>query len=320
MSHGLVFVCGFPSSGTDLLRNILNAHSRMYIGGEFPLLPSLARDFPAIINPDCVGSAQDAIRRVDIYRNLKNAEADLSSDEPVAFADLYRQMLVAECVDWMGNKTPQNTENIDALLKLFPDARFIIVVRDIRDVAMSWRKKWGKNMYLCAAKWNSRMAKGLGSTANLSPGQYIYIRYENLLECLDVEAKRICEFLDIPFESRMLNFQDYINEKVPGKINFGEPIVKGNSEKWRAALSAAELERIEEIALPMMKEFGYEPELAGTQAPLSRVEIMVCQMRDFLAMLTVGNRSLKQGQAFYRLTSLRVLWRKLIASTSTRIH
>lgn len=47
MHTDLVFLCGFPSSGTDLLKNVMNAHPDIWMSGEFPFLPRLAREYGA---------------------------------------------------------------------------------------------------------------------------------------------------------------------------------------------------------------------------------------------------------------------------------
>lgn len=320
MSQEFLFICGFPSSGTDLLRNILNAHPDISVGGEFLLLPTLTKEFGPVVAPEDIESAQAAIRRVDLYNNLKCANATVPSDRPIAFSELFARMLVPDRIQWVGSKTPQNTENMDQLLQLFPDGKFVIVIRDVRDVALSWRKKWGKNMFMCARKWNSRMGKSIDTTSQLSSSQYIYVLYENILGQLEQEATRICEFLGVSFDKRMLTFQDYVHENVPGKINFGKAIVEGNKGKWVADLSHGELQKIEQIAWPTMKKFGYIPEVASAPAPISRFDILRGTLQDILAVITVGNRSLQDRRLRYRWTALRVLARKLIAQTFGRIR
>jgi len=319
MSQEFLFVCGFPSSGTDLLRNVLNAHPQINIGGEFLLLPTLATNFNAVIVADELDEAQEAIRRIDIYGLLKNAHVELPTAEPMELSDMFARMLLPERVKWAGSKTPQNTENMNQLLHLFPKAKFIIVVRDIRDVALSWRKKWGKSMFMCAEKWNSRMMNSVDTTSGLSNHQYMYILYEDLLTHLEREATRICGFLDIAFDPRILNFQTYVREKVPGKINFGEAIVQGNSGKWVDSLRPEELARIEEIAWPAMKKFGYEPEAVSAPASITKFEILRGTLRDIFAVIAVGNRTLENGRFSSRLMAIRVLALKLIAKARGRM-
>src|SRR5439155_18919139 len=82
---------------------------------------------------------------------------------------------------YYGNKTPQYTELLRPLLNLFPATKLILIVRDIRDVALSFEKKWGKSGVLCAHKWNWRMHHGLACLDSLPRGQWHILRYEDLL-------------------------------------------------------------------------------------------------------------------------------------------
>ena len=65
-----VFICGFPSSGTDLLKNIINAHTAVFLGGEFPLLARLARYYDAHVPRNQCPAAWQALYNSDVYRNF----------------------------------------------------------------------------------------------------------------------------------------------------------------------------------------------------------------------------------------------------------
>lgn len=306
----LLFICGFPSSGTDLLRNILNAHPDIFIGGEFPLLPHLSENFGATIAPNRIGAAQIAIRRCDIYNNLANAGVKFVPESSLLFSDLFIRMLTTEKALWYGNKTPQNTENIDKLVSLFPNAKYIIIVRDIRDVAISWQRKWGKDIYLCAQKWNQRMSMGIGSTNKLPTTQYLYLSYESLLENLEAESRTICEFLGINFDSRIIEFHKYVRDIVPGKLNFGREIVVDNSNKWINSLTDRQIRRVEQIAWPMMLHFSYQPTLATEHFPLTILERIRAILRDIFAILFIGNRALTGNHLSDRVSTFTNLMRK----------
>jgi hypothetical protein len=312
MAANILFVCGFPSSGTDLLRNIMSAHSKIVVGGEFPLLPSLAENCSAIVKADEIRITQEKIRRCDIYGNLKNAAIDLATQSDLPLGEIYARMLSPDDLEWYGNKTPQNTENIDKLDKLFPAAKFIIIVRDIRDTVLSWQQKWGKNMLLCASKWDKRMSLGEAATARLSSDRYMYVTYENMLGQLKPQLDRICEFLDLKFDSRMLAFHEHVDELVPGKLNFGEPIISDNQNKWVEALDDATLCRVEEIAWPTMRRFGYQPTVAIAHRPITAIERLRGLLIDSLATLFVGNRALHENRFRARMAAIRVLARTLL--------
>jgi hypothetical protein len=313
MCANTVFICGFPSSGTDLLRNILNAHSKIVIGGEFPLLPSLVKSCSAIVKSADIQNVQEKLRRCDIYGNLKNADIDLTAETDLPFNDIYARMLSPDDFVWYGNKTPQNTENIEQLDKLFPSAKFIIIVRDIRDTVLSWQRKWGKDMLLCASKWDKRMRLGEAAAAKLSPGRYMYVAYEDILGKLKPQLERICDFLNLEFDSRMLEFHEHVDELVPGKLNFGEAIISDNKNKWVEALDKSTLRRVEEIAWPTMHRFSYQPTVATAHHPIRNLERLHGLLSDSLSMLFVGNRALYKDRFRARMTAIRLLARTLFS-------
>jgi len=304
----VVFLCGFPSSGTDLLKNIVNAHSRVVIGGESPLLPSLASKYSAVVERQRFPKLLSDLLRIDIYKNFTNRDfpADVYSSQKHRFADLYASLLTTQPADWVGNKTPQNSERIRELSHLFPDARFLLIVRDIRDVAMSWKKKWGKSMLLCAHKWNARMLRCLHDLESIGEQRYLILKYEDLLRETEEVGREICDFLEIEFEANLLSFHESVEDIVPGKINYGKPIISENFEKWRHSLTPNEIRRIEQISFPAMSRFGYSRSHATEAVSITWSERFLGRLQDLWAMAFVGNRALGQRQILYRLRSIRL--------------
>lgn len=288
---GIVFLCGFPSSGTDLLKNLMNAHREIFIGGEFPRLPALARHYGAIV-PEASGvQAVKDIVASDVYGNLSYRELQGEITWPARFDDLYVDLLCPRAVRWTGNKTPQNSENVDRLNALFPDARYILIVRDVRDVALSWRNKWGKDPLRCAERWNARMLQAARLLGQHARGRFLVVTYERLIDDPASVARAICDFLDLGFDERMCHYHEFVTDKVAGKLNYGEPIISENKEKWRAELPRGEIQRIEEIALPAMKEFGYAAVHGAERRGISPLERIRGFLRDSWALLAVGNRA-----------------------------
>ena len=314
MSHTptrLVFLCGFPSSGTDLLKNLCNAHPDIHIGGEFPLLPSLAARYPATVPADQVRQAVDDIVGSDVYGNLARAALPQPVASPLSMAEIYASLLCTKTVAWAGNKTPQNSENIDRLERLFPGARYILIVRDVRDVALSWRSKWGKDSLLCAHRWNARMLRARQLLAAAAPQRHLIVTYEDLLVDHANVARGICDFLALPFDQRMIEFHDTVDTIVAGKLNYGKPVIRDNMQKWRRDLDIATVKRIEQIAFEGMRLFGYEAVHALHPRALSPTRRALGKMRDLYGMATVGDNALQRGRASY-------LWRAVMHEASKR--
>ena len=79
VASGLLHVCGFPSGGTDLMRNVLNSHPDIEITGELQLLPRLADRFGAEIPVARADALADALRRCDVHGWLRNPRPDLAA-------------------------------------------------------------------------------------------------------------------------------------------------------------------------------------------------------------------------------------------------
>ena len=294
-----LFIGGFPSGGTDLLKNILNAHPDVTISGEMPFLYRLCNDGYyddfVIKGEGSFRKLKDHLLKVDIWSNLSGLEMLYYSDEwnGKSIQQFLQASFSKEEKKIWGNKTPQNTENISQLKVLFPGSKFIVILRDVRDVALSWRKKWGKNLYLTAAKWNHRMAISEDSTLMI-------VKYEDLLSSLDIITTDISSFLGIPWTEKFLNYQEHIEEKIDGKINYGTAVQKDNSGKWKSLLSKREIKRIEEIAFSSLAKHNYEISLAQRNVHIGRHEKILGLLKDVLAMIFVGNRASKNNSIIAR--------------------
>jgi hypothetical protein len=295
----LIFVGGFPSGGTDLLKNILNAHSSIYINGEMPFLYKLTSHLSFTLNEQYnqkeVKELLKWLSDHDIWDNLSNKEnvqesvshlGDVSDISKYHF--FYELFSKKERQVW-GNKTPQNSENAELLFELFPDSKLIVVTRDVRDVVLSWKKKWGKNPYLVADKWNRRMSQVYDLSK--SDERILLVKFEDLLSNTEIMTKNICQFIGIEWEERMVNYHLHIESVVDGKINYGQPIKSDNKQKWRAKASNKFIKKIEEIAYQGLEKLNYEIVYAEGEVPLNKVYKKYGILQDALAMLLVGNRA-----------------------------
>jgi hypothetical protein len=303
---GLVFICGFPSSGTDLLKNLLNAHPEIRISGEFPLLPSLARRFADRLSPAEAREAVKDIVACDVYGNLARREIGVDESVPTTFAAVYSALLQATPSPWTGNKTPQNAENVESLNRLFPEARYILIVRDPRDVALSWKKKWGKDPLLCVDRWNARMSKALDALRSLDGQRSVVVTYEDLLRDHEAVARRLCAFLGVAFHARMREPHLFVESRTAGKLNYGQPVNSDNTRKWTQEFAPAVVKRIEEIAFDACRRLGYPLEFASRPVPMRAFERIRGRLVDSAAMLVVANRALAGGTFAYRLRAFRL--------------
>ena len=89
-----------------------------------------------------------------------------------------------------------------------PEARFVHLIRDGRDVALSVLKQpWGPQTIEAAAeKWRSRVLRGRSQQPYL--GFYMEVKFEDLVLHTERELRRICEFVELDFDPAMLGYHE----------------------------------------------------------------------------------------------------------------
>jgi len=308
----LLFVCGFPSSGTDLTKTILNTHPDIYLNGEMPLLHNITKNgfcadtkFTSLHE---IRAFQTLLSKLDTWNNIENLgysfTNEIESKKELNLEEVLKMSFTSRTTPVWGNKTPQNTEHISELADLFPQAFFLVVVRDVRDVCLSWRNKWSKDMIWCAEKWAERMEEGWLASQQIEENRCLFIKYEDIL--LDTEPclRKVCEFLGLPFSHQMLEHQKYTSKQIDGKLNYGRKIIKANTAKWRYQLPSETLARIEEIAFNTMKLYDYEAFSASGPQPISGLETVRGVLNGIYAVMVIGNRAKNQNNLTQRIKEL----------------
>ena len=311
----------FPSGGSTLTYHFVNGHPSVAVTGELPLLPKVLKRFDAEVPSERLAEAIEALYECDFYESFGKRVVSADDFDPrdtYSFAEIYYRLLMSggrppmcERPDarWFGNETPQNTEYLDDLIRIMPESRFILVTRDVRDTALSWRNKWGKDMLGCAHRWQARMGAGIEKVRALGEKGMI-LRFEDLLESPATEAQRIATFLDLPDWSLFESFAQRNRRVVDGNRYSDSAIVADNKAKWRTKLTEREARRIEEIAFTTMTRAGYEPEYAKAPRPASAFEVKRSKVRDLIAMVAVGNRYKAGNTLRNRLRQLSVALRR----------
>ena len=165
--------------------------------------------------------------------------------------------------------------HIDHLLRLWPQARFVVLVRDGRDVALSLRRMpFGPNNAWAAAQWWARGIRAGARAQREHPEAVLTVRYEDLAQRPETEVPRLCEFLGLRYDDDMLALEKtdpalIVPDQavvVPDAVRRhqherGRPLGREMSRRDQrifAALAGAELEQL-----------GYEVAAAGRAAAIS---------------------------------------------------
>jgi hypothetical protein len=199
----LIFVGGAPRSGTTLVQNILGNHTKIYAGPEFDWMPDFAKIYAGITKSIDNG-------RLDSFFSKK-----YFTDQFRTFIyTLFEESIAGTSKSMFSEKTPDNVLYFDTLLTIFPEARFVFIVRDPRAIFNSTlsvfrrastegkRIKFGRSYAKSLHRIHKSISKG-ANFINMYPGRCHLIFYEDLIDYGEIEIKRLCEFLSIEYEEAM---------------------------------------------------------------------------------------------------------------------
>lgn len=153
-----------------------------------------------------------------------------------------------------------------ALATLYPKARFVYLVRDPRDVALSWKRSSGHpgGVRDAAKMWAKEQNQAMQFLAiqEASSNPVTVIRYEDLVTRPEEVMREALEELGLDFEERMLSFYEREEAQraaatMSGWANLKEPLLANNCGKYKEGLSGKEIESVEKIAGIPMKQLGY---------------------------------------------------------------
>src|SRR5690606_39213043 len=101
-----------------------------------------------------------------------------------------------------GDKTPGYLNQLPLIKAVFPEAKFIHIIRDPRDYSLSVEKAWNKNAFRAAERWRYNIEKARSSTHHFMK-DYQEIKYEALLSNPRKELEKICQFLECTYSPMM---------------------------------------------------------------------------------------------------------------------
>lgn len=276
------FVVGPMRSGTTLLRLMVASHPRLAIPPESHFLPELFEFENAA--GGLVQSRTRIIEWIISHRRLADFKLDpewmrttLSTLEPFTTRNiactLFAEYARREGKARWGDKTPRYRSFLPQLHSLFPEGKFIHVLRDGRDTALSaWRAKFGPKTWADAVyDWRKAIRDVRKGQRAIPPDSFFEVRYEDLILHAEPVLKRICTFLCEEYDPKMLRFSDTAQKEVPSwesswHSKLQKPLDAGNAGKWKTALTPDQLLLFNRVAGSDLIASGYEPSLVHPSA------------------------------------------------------
>ena len=275
------FIIGTERSGSNLLRLILNAHPDIVI----PHPPHVMRYFGAL-EPKYGNLAEDARFRALVTDVLALVAAHIHPWEWIptvedlvararwrsvfgVYVALHEALLAHVGKARWACKSTFMIDHVEQVRQALPGARFLWLVRDARDVAASGRESVFSAFHpaYSARLWDEQQKKGLAAEAG---GDVLRVMYESLVAEPEAEVRRICAFLDEPFEPDMLRWFEKGEAVKSASLseswkNTAAPMKKDRLARYRKDLSAEEIALVEEIAGDTLLAVGYP--LDGPRRP-----------------------------------------------------
>jgi hypothetical protein len=310
---GPLFIIGMSRSGTKLIRDLLNL-------SPFISLSRGNTEFVARFAYDARVMEWKPTRKwkEKFYRFFLNSEflaqnirrgiaIDNAEIKAVILQKDYREMIKSLLllfsteetdpgrVIW-GNKTTVNVHHLDILREAFPTAKFIHIIRDPRDRALSVRNALGGNMFFAADAWRKTVMK---IEPNIDCCKHV--SYESLIQSPEEVLRDLCEFLEIPFTRSLIELSKPVETRGDSKLvtRHTTQIVSDNMNKYIFEMTPRELDRVERLVFPAASVFGYQP--YGKDVvfqPLSKLESYLYNIDDYINSyaLHIRNWGLFRGQ------------------------
>lgn len=281
-SPRLFFVAGAPKSGTTWVQKALDAHPEIHCAGEGHFADTFVRELAPVMK-------RYYAQQATVAKNVYEGKPYYRHEGQSTFAFLATAFVLKTLAGLdipagaklVGDKTPLNVQNLGTLRHLFPDARFVNVVRDGRDVLVSTLRHaqrvarrdgtWQETEALLnrstrryASRWVGAVERAERFAAKF-PGTLHTLRYEDLKQDFAGALGGVFDFLGVSGAPDVLATceQETRFERLSGGREAGDEDVdaffrKGVVGDWRSVLSPQQVGDFHEVAADCLARMGYE--------------------------------------------------------------
>lgn len=262
----MFFIVGSARSGTTLLRMMLNAHPEVVVPPESRFVVDLYRSDEVQVD-DFLARLEGHERWASWDTTIEDVRAQLKGMTTVTYPEAVEAAYIAYALNRnkkrYGDKTPRYIEDLPLLSRLWPEAKFLHLVRDGREVALSYADvPFGPSTVAkAAALWKERVELGMEQGRPLGSARYAELRYERLVADPKREVEGLCSFLDLDFDPAMLDYSERARPEVLERAKLYNPNVMRSITKtrsWDEQMPRSQVEVFEAVAGDTLTELGYE--------------------------------------------------------------
>jgi len=279
-----IFVVGCPRSGTTLLQVMLHSHRRIAIPPETRFLIPLYQQRAEFGDLTDDGNRRELAtfitRRGSKFRDLgldvRQVSREIVEGPPTvgsAAGILFRAYARRFDKERWGDKRPGYFSYIPELLRMFPDAQLIHLVRDGRDCVASLKRMpwWEHDSVVSMCVWAQAVDYCRRAGRRVGPQRYIELQYEQLVADPEPELRRLCEFLEEDFDPSMLTPHRVAGSAVPERKGWHsrtrETVDTAAIGGWRGQLEEWEISLMELVCGGRLRRYGYPITGVGGRPP-----------------------------------------------------
>lgn len=260
----IFFIIGVPRSGTNFLSAILCNRADVFID-RIPhgaMLSRIMKVYQGQLKKKPGDPVNMLVKTFDRYKDDRLTQlfqpGTWDGQEPLSSKftrEIHRKREAESAAVW-GDRTPRGMLNIPELNEIFPDARFIHIVRDGRSNALSLHQKGKANLCLSGQVWVDENIQGLAHSHIIGPSRYRIVRYEDILTDTENTIRGVCAFLGIDYKPDMLDISKSKVVQIENAYVQNE-IKASRADEWQQQMNAQQIRQLEQIQSELLTFFGY---------------------------------------------------------------
>ena len=246
-----VFLIGFPRSGTTLLDTILRSHPKINVIEEKPMVLKMI----------------NKIKNSNLNHLEKITPSEIKLLQNQYLLELTNHINIKKKSNICIDKLPLNIVNAGEIIRIFPNAKFILALRHPLDCIIScFMQNFGLNDAMSnflnlkdSAKFYKETMELWNQYASVLKINYVSIKYEDLIESFEPNIRKIIKFLNLDWDDSLLNYRETAEKRekisTPSYYQVIQPIYTHASQRWKRYKNY--LTDIQPDLLELIKKYKY---------------------------------------------------------------